>query len=61
MSKLLRSQLLNIDEKKEYKLVNSFNQFGYLNYKQNYIIHPKSDKKNTWISITNYLKKIKHD
>ena len=56
MSKALNSQLLNIDEKKSFKLKNSFDIKRYLHYKQNYIIHPKSDKKNTWISLKKYLK-----
>jgi len=61
MSKTLDSQLLNIDEKKKFKLMNSYNQDRYLNYKQNYVIHPKSDKKDTWILLTNYLKKLKYN
>ena len=58
MSELLQSQLINIDGKIT-NIIKSFDKKSYLLYEYNYVRHPNSNKKNSWIALSEYLIKLK--
>ena len=58
MSELLQSQLINIDGK-IINITKSLDKKSYLSYEYNYVKHPNSNKKNSWITLSEYLIKLK--